>query len=292
MVRVNKLRNLLRKWRRGLVTENEVHRGFEDVLEVSIEFTNEFGKFRNQLRVYDWDNMKAYQAKNISAAKLIEKGGFSNYKKAIRHIDEGKKIRKKLSLVLNTISILEEGENLLNVLEESINSRWIKSLPSILILNKYLKEADLLMRQQKFIEAKVLIESCIKDIEFSMESIFESEESLIKNLNELIKTCSSTRHWVQYCYQPQFEIQGKVEFVIMELIEEKKMKFVGRLIEDFAFVLKERITFNKLLLKSNQLTSEEIKGLKQNLRKGGWLGGGNFLLKRELKAQQLFLKTN
>lgn len=284
MVKVNRLRNLLRKWRSALITEEEVKIGFEEVLEKSVAFTKEFDVYRNELRVFNWDNLKAYQKINTDAAKAIAQGTRNGYKQAILLINEGKKIRKSLLLVIEAVNELNKGKALLKSTEISINSRWLKKMPSIVLLYRYLQEAEDLMKQQNFMEAKVLVQSCIQDINWAKSSQ-GSGSNLRDKLEDLINIFRSTQEWSSYCSEPQLVIQGKVEMLIIDLMENDQNKFAERLIEDFKYLSKDRIAFHNILLTfKDRLSNEQKSPLKNILQTNGWIGGSNLLLGLKLSS--------
>ncbi|MEZ5038408.1 MAG: hypothetical protein R2828_00885 [Saprospiraceae bacterium] len=284
MVKVNRLRNLLRKWRSALITDEEVRIGFEEVLEKSVAYTEEYNIYRNELRTFDWDNFKKYQKINTEAAKAIESGTRKGYKKAILLINEGKRIRKQLLLVIDTINRLNEGKQLLKSIEKSINSRWLKKMPSIILIYRYLKEAEDLMKMQNFLEANVLINSCIQDIH-GAKSSQDPSISPKADLQLLIDIFRDTQKWATYCPQPQLAIEGKVDMLIIELIENGQIKFAKRLIEDLKYLSKNRIAFHKIIKAyKDSMSKEQVLKVKTALESDGWISGSNFLLEREISS--------
>lgn len=284
MVKVNRLRNLLRKWRSALLTEDEVRTGFEEVLEKSVAYTEDFNSYRNELRMYNWDSLKAYQKCNTEAAQAIEQGTRPAFKQAILLINEGKKIRKELFLVIETVKELNKAKELLKSIERSIDSRWLKKMPSIVLLYRYLKEAEKLMKDQHFMEAKVLIQSCIQDINWAKAQENTSTTTL-EDFENLVEIFQHTYQWSLLAKGPQLAIQGKVELLINELVENEQIKFAQRLVEDLRYISKDRISFYKILLTyQGSLSTAMEQDIKEALKNEGWIAGSNVLLTKKLTS--------
>ncbi|MFM9951894.1 MAG: hypothetical protein ACKV1O_28445 [Saprospiraceae bacterium] len=287
MEKINLMKNLLRKMRVGLVTPDDVRRGFEGILEKSAAFIIEMQLFQTELRRYDWESYIEYQNAIIKSKKAIEQNKRQGFEDAIQFVAKAKALRKKINKLIEVLKLLNQAREHFKLLEMNLNSLWVQKMPSVVLLDKSIKDADMLIEAGKLLEAKAIVNSCITDIQELDGSTMlekEGEDEQKTRLGRLENICRETLEWTYFCpNQPQLEVAGKVNVLLEQCIEKRQIKLVRRLTDDLEFHLKSRILFHTII-KDVPIIDEKLSGkLIGAIKKQGWEGGINCLLLHQTK---------
>lgn len=274
MARVNVMRDALRKRRVNLFKDEDVIRVFRRVEEKMTRYTDNFEIFRSKLRKYEGGRLYMYQEKVFKVNRAIEEGLFDD---VIVLVSEGQQMRSEIDEGLDAIEAFDLASSLLKVLKLELNSKWLKQMPSILILEKALVEADELMKQGRYLQAKVLIKFCsieVKDIKKNLSDIeLLKKEEVIQKIQELKMICQQTREFSKYLTEDILEIEGRIEVVLYSFLDEGQIYLVGKLVEDLDFVLKDRRSFRDRMHFYHAITREKRLEIQQAIKASGWKGG-------------------
>lgn len=286
MAKFNILRDALRKYRIGLLNLEEVVMIFRRAEEKMTKYTDNFESYRNKLRKYESKKLKNYQNIVFAVNNTIEKRAFEE---AILLISDGKGLRQQIDEGLNAIEAFNVASNLLKTLKLEINAKWLNKMPTILILDRMLEEADKLMLEGKYLQAEVLIKFCAVETKKTKdnnkhEQNHDFKDILSKKIEELTLVCKRTKAYTKFCQNEVFQIDGRVEIMLYTFIEECQFNLVKKLVRDLNFVLKNRISFRDRLIAFPEIEKSAQLEIKNAIKKEGWVGGANCILSLSMKV--------
>lgn len=291
IIRVNKLRNLLRKWRAGLISQELVTEGFEEVLEVSISAAIDFSTYRDELRSLGWDKLKIYQKKNVEAAKAISTGTRKGFKRAIILISESKALRSELWEIIRIGRKHKSSLERLREIENLFDSIWKSRMPTLILLRHFLNQGLEKIKRHQFSQAKVFIDSCnrmFQESEKSYEELLIVQDSLISRISKIEIVCSETMKWISYCKdQPQIDLTHRNKNGLFRLLDQHKIRICELLLDDFEILLVQRIAFHNILMNQSNLSEKLVSRIKQSLQSDSWEGGGFAILVSEIRNQSI-----
>lgn len=263
------------------MTEGEVIAVFERVVDNMTLYLNDLDDYRNCLRKYEKGRLGKYEREIFSAKEKVDK---RQYEEAMAQIARAKYLRQDIDESLDAAKAYDKAKQLIKFFKHEVNSKsLLERMPSILVIEKMLKEAERLMaaKEADYLQAQTLIEFCSIESQKTRAERGEAEElrikkELIQSIDDLKQVCSDTLAYKDEC--DSFPIAGSIETTLIKFIEEGELKLVRKFVDDLSFVLKPRRSFRDRLHKYLDLAQQHEKGLRKALKQNGWVGGANFLL--------------
>lgn len=290
MVKVNILRRTIRRHRVNMISDDQIYNVFIEALERLVNFTSNLEGKTAQLREYEKDLLIQFESKISKVNKSIERKEYNN---SITLLADTRDLKNKIINAIKTIENYNEVKKIYKDLVSKLSfSKWFENLPSIKVVGKILEDSHKLMKQGKYLQANGLIKFCsieVRNAETKSEEIDDLKVSLPQKIEYLKEICKETFEYTIDLKEDVLEIKGRVENVILSLIENNQYILAKNLLEDLEFALRHRINFRNRLLKHQPLVVKYKEELLAEIKHKKWLGGMEFLLmkKMELFANQL-----
>lgn len=290
MVKVNILRRTIRRHRVNMISDDQIYNVFIEALERLANFTSNLEGKTAQLREYEKDLLIQFESKISKVNKSIERKEYNN---SITLLADARDLKNKIINAIKTIENYNEVKKIYKDLVSKLSfSKWFENLPSIKVVGKILEDSHKLMKQGKYLQANGLIKFCsieVRNAETKSDEIDDLKVSLLQKIEYLKEICKETFEYTIDLKEDVLEIKGRVENVILSLIENNQYILAKNLLEDLEFALRHRINFRNRLIKHQPLVVKYKEELLAEIKHKKWLGGIEFLLmkKMELFSNQL-----